>query len=172
MVWCLVALIRTHHAVHAMHSAQFYTVHDSGLPTLCTCLRCVCLPSTAPSAAPCSFTLDNSSTISVGLSWSPVDPYKLNGRLVQYIVKALNLNGSIVAIVGTKSTSATLTGLIFATVYNMSVAAESTGGNSSLAKYLQVTTSQDGNMNTHSSYSLQDSEQISDSSPPSSTCKG
>ncbi|XP_065197123.1 protein sidekick-2-like [Sycon ciliatum] len=81
--------------------------------------------------------------ISINLSWTAVDPYKLKGGLVAYHIDLFLPKGCIVTSTKTNNTHISVGGLTFGTTYTVSVTAESTGGLSSYESNLQVSTIQD-----------------------------
>ncbi|XP_065196587.1 uncharacterized protein LOC135828082 [Sycon ciliatum] len=101
-------------------------------------------PPAAPSVVPSDLTLDSTTATTVTFSWTAVDPFKLNGRLVAYHVSCHYLNGMAVTSVKTNNTQVSIGELTFATKYDVSVTAESTGGLRASGSYLQVLTSQEG----------------------------
>ena len=72
-----------------------------------------------------------------------MDAYKLNGILVAYNVICRN-STTQVASINTTASSTTVSGLIFNTVYSVSVAAISTGGHGDYSHPKNVATLQDG----------------------------
>ncbi|XP_065196032.1 receptor-type tyrosine-protein phosphatase F-like [Sycon ciliatum] len=97
---------------------------------------------TAPSVAPEGVHPVTSKATSVLVGWQDVDPYELNGILVTYNVICRN-STTQVASINTSASSATVSGLIFNTVYTVSVAAISTGGHGDYSDPKNVTTLQD-----------------------------
>ena len=104
---------------------------------------------TAPSSPVQNASVDSTTATSIHLSWEPPEDDQKNGIILRYIIYVIPVDGGTTIYFNSIVTSATVTSLRPYTLYDCSIAAETSVGRGPFSSAITVRTDEAGNQTVH-----------------------